>query len=407
MQRAHRTANRHLALGIAVALLAALLTYLSTVAIDGSPLGGERTVRIVVPAAGPIVKAGDDVRVAGVRVGEVRDVRLEREGAVATLATGDAVLHRDAAAAVQLRGLAGAVDVELDPGHIGPPLPAGALLGRERTRAGTQVTDVIAGFGADTRAALARTLRVTGAGLAGRGEAVNRTLGNLAPALDGMTPLLQALQPPGGALAGVIVQASRVAAAVPARDLAGLVSAAATVATATAARTGPIAATIDGAPGLEVQAARTLPAADRLLDRLAPALTALGPGVRSLAGALPDLRGIEARRGTLDRLAGVARAAPPVLRDATPVIAGLFDSAASLAALSPPTGELAQSLIPYGTELVEAPAGFTRWGSYTYAQGQGSGHRAVRFTMVFTCARARDPYPAPGVAAQERSSCRG
>ena len=407
MQRAHRTANRHLALGTAVALLAALLAYLSTVAIDGSPLAGERTVRIVVPATGPIVKPGDDVRVAGVRVGEVRDVALKGDGAVATLTIGNAALHRDASAAVQLRGLAGAVDVELDPGRAGPPLPAGTLLARGRVRARTAVTDMIAGFDAATRSALARTLRATGAGLAGRGEAVNRTLGNLAPTLERITPLLRALRPRGGALADLVVEADRVAAAVPAHDLEGLVAAAAPVAATAAARAGSIGATIEDVPGLEAQAARTLPAADRLLDRLGPTLAVLTPGVHSLARALPDLRAIEARRGALGSLERVARAGGPVLRAATPVIAGLFDSAASLAALSPPTGELARSLIPYGTELVEAPTGFTRWGSYTYAQGQGSGHRAVRFTMVFTCAKARDPYPAPGVAAQERSSCRG
>jgi hypothetical protein len=54
---------------------------------------------------------------------------------------------------------------------------------------------------------------------------------------------------------------------------------------------------------------------------------------------------------------------------------------------------------------VEAPLGFTRWGDFRYDFGKGAGHKAVRFSMVFTCAHARDPYPAPGAAGKERSPC--
>ncbi|MDX6663838.1 MAG: phospholipid/cholesterol/gamma-HCH transport system substrate-binding protein [Solirubrobacteraceae bacterium] len=400
-----RRAPDHLALGLLVALLAAVLTYLSTAAIDGSPFDGARTARIVVPARGPILKPGDDVRVAGVRVGEVRDVTLEAQGAVATLTLGNVVLRRDAAARVQPRGLAGAVDVDLDPGKAGASLPAGALV--RSARAGTQLTDVIAGFDAATRRALARTVQTFGAGLAGRGDGLNRTLGNLAPALDSATPLLRALRPQPGALGDLIVQADRFAAALPAPDLGGLLAAAAPVATTLTARDGALAATIDATPGLEAQAARTLPAADALLDRLRPTLAVLTPGVRSLAAALPDLQAVEARGNGLDALARIGRAGAPVLRAATPVVASLYPSAASLAALAPPVAQLVSYLLPYGTELVEGPAGFTRWGANTYDQGQGAGHRAVRFSMIFTCAKARDPYPKPGAANKERAPCRG
>ncbi|MFL5846049.1 MAG: MlaD family protein [Solirubrobacteraceae bacterium] len=402
--RRRRGEADHRPLGIAVALLAAAATWLSTTAIDGGPLEHARTARVALPAGGPILKDGDDVRISGVRVGQVREVALTPDGARATITIGDERLRSDAVARVQLRGLAGAVDVDLDPGDSGRELPDGALV---RGSAGTQLTDVVAGFDADTRRALARTVQTFGVGLAGRGEALNRTLGNLSPALERLTPLLQAMRPAPGALGDFVVQAERVAAAVPADDLEGLVAAAAPTLRTLAARSDDLAATIDAAPALEGQAARTLPVADRLLDRLEPTVRALEPGVRSLAAALPDLQAVEDRGAALEDLARVGRAASPVLTSATPVVRALFDSTASLAALTAPVDDLVQYLLPYDEELVEAPAGFTRWGDFTYDEGQGKGHRAVRFSMVFTCAKARDPYPKPGKADAERERCLG
>jgi hypothetical protein len=83
----------------------------------------------------------------------------------------------------------------------------------------------------------------------------------------------------------------------------------------------------------------------------------------------------------------------------------LAGPASGLAPLSAPVAEIASVLIPYRTELLQAPLGFTRWGNFTYDFGTGAGHRAVRFSMVMTCALARDPYPRPGAASHERSPC--
>jgi hypothetical protein len=88
-----------------------------------------------------------------------------------------------------------------------------------------------------------------------------------------------------------------------------------------------------------------------------------------------------------------------------PALGELRGTASGLTPLTDPVTELANVLIPYRQELVQAPLGFTRWGNFTYDFGTGSGHRAVRFTMVFTCGLARDPYPKPGEAAKDRKPC--
>ena len=53
------------------------------------------------------------------------------------------------------------------------------------------------------------------------------------------------------------------------------------------------------------------------------------------------------------------------------------------------------------------PTGFLRWGGFKYPDGQAAGARAVRFAPIFTCVRARDPYPEPGEALRQEQPCRG
>ena len=189
-------------------------------------------------------------------------------------------------------------------------------------------------------------------------------------------------------------------------DLGALVASADRVAGAAADGARALGRSLDAAPPLEAVAARALPEADAVLDEAAPALRALRPGVAALARALPDAIAVERRAPRLDDAGAVARAAQPVLRGAPPMLVAARRPVAALGPLSGPLGDLSKTLVPYRRELVEAPAGFTRWGEFRYDAGQARGHRAVRFTMVFTCARARDPYPAPGAAEREREACR-
>jgi hypothetical protein len=101
----------------------------------------------------------------------------------------------------------------------------------------------------------------------------------------------------------------------------------------------------------------------------------------------------------------VAHIAGPVFRALVPALRELQGAASGLTPLTDPVYELANVLIPYKQELIQAPLGFTRWGNFRYDFGTGSGHRAVRFTMVFTCGNARDPYPKPGEASTDRKAC--
>jgi ABC-type transporter Mla subunit MlaD len=409
--RERRAARRNTVLGLLVLAALALAGWISTVAIDGAPWATPYQVRIALPPGAPLLTSGDDVRLGGERVGQVSSVSLARRGsgrhvAIATLSLSDRTpLHAGTSARIRPRGLAGAVYVDLDPG---PPrsaaLPSGSLLAW--ARGSVQLTSVIAGFDTAARTDLARTLTTYGDGVAGRGTAVNHALSRSPELLGDLTPVLRAVSPaPGRVLSGLIGDATTVAGALsPPRD--GTLGALVTSARSVLSATGGLGATIGALPAAERAADDVLPGAGTLLDSATHAARELTPGVRALAAALLGLSRLEANAPAVSTLGSVGMAAAPVLTALTPVLGDLRGTAASLTPLTDPIARIASALIPYRSEVIEAPLGFTRWGDFTYNFGTGSGHRAVRFSMVLTCALARDPYPAPGAAAKEKTPCR-
>lgn len=409
MRSARRASRRQLWLGCAVLAVLALAGWISTVAINGLPWSSPYLVRLRLPPGAPLLHPGDDVRIGGERVGQVQAVALApRSGstAVATLAlAGGFRIGPGAAARIRPRGLAGAVYVDLSPGDGARARPSNSLL---PATAGVQLTDVVSGFDADARRALAQTLSVYGTGVAGRGVDVGHVIGLASSALADATGVLRAARAQPGTLSGAIGGASTVASAVAppgSSTLAGLVSSGRQTFAATGSSSAALAATIRGLPGTEGVAAAVLPGADALLARLGTAASRLQPAVGWLSRALPGIRSLERSAPALSTLASVAAAAGPAFDSLRPALSELAGPASALVPFSTPVWTLAKVLIPYRTELIQAPLGFTRWGNFTYNFGTGAGHRAVRFSMVLTCATARDPYPAPGAASKERKPC--
>lgn len=397
--------RRDLGLGLAVLGVLAVVAYLSTVALSGGPLRGGTPVRVALPLEGPIVRPGAEVRIGGERAGDVQSVALDRAArrAVATLRLDRGTVGAGASARVRLRGMAGAVYLELAPGDASRPLPRDTLL---PGRPAVQLTDVVAAFDTDTRAALGRTLTGTG-GLRGRGTTLNRTLATAPGALTGITPVLRGLGARGelsGLLRG-LTTVSDAAAPAGSQELAGAVTGARRTVGALGAQADALGDAVDAAPGLERRAATVLPDADRLLDATTAAARGLRPAVSALVDALPALRRVASRTPQLDALDRLGREALPALRAVAPLVPAVRGPAAGLAAAVPSLVTLATYLAPYRDDLVEAPAGFDRWGGFRYDQGSGAGHRAVRFSMIFTCATARNPYPAPGASARDRKAC--
>jgi ABC-type transporter Mla subunit MlaD len=402
--RAARAPRRDVALGLTVLALLGLAAWVSTVAINGVPWSSPYEVRVDIPAGAPVLTGGDDVRIGGERVGQVENVSLapgSRGTGQATLTVGR-TLRTGASARIRPRGLAGAVYVDLNPGR-GRPLPSDALI---PATGSVQLTDVIAGFDASARQALQRTADGYGVGMAGRGETVGHVLDTAPGLLGNLTTTLRALRPRPGALAEALGGAATVAGALGATGALGQsLHAAAQVLAETGSHSSALRQAIDATPDAEQAAAEVLPSANTLLGHLSTTAHDLEPGVQALATALPSINGLERGGPAVTQFGHIAASAAPVFTALEPALDALQGPAASLTPLTTPIWTLAKVLIPYRTELIQAPLGFTRWGNFTYDFGTGAGHRAVRFTMVLTCARARDPYPKPGAAAKERKPC--
>jgi ABC-type transporter Mla subunit MlaD len=405
--RIGRTPRRELVLGLLVVLGVVLVAVLSTMAINGSPVATPYELRVALPQDGPILRPGADVRIAGTRAGTVRAVALDASGrrAEARVELPGERAGRGASARVRLRGLAGVVYLELDPGDRAAPLASGSRIGPAGTSAGTELTDVVAGFDADARRALGRTLEVSGDGLRAHGLALNRTLATLPALLPRATRQLGALARRRGELGGLLGDLRDVAGAAADGELGGALAAASGTLRRTGDRASELRASIAALPGVEDEAARALGPVDGLLDRVTRTATALRPAIVALADALPALRDAERRRGGIGELATLARSARPAVGETTPLLRELQGTAVSLGPVAQPLASLGRDLAPYSRELVEAPAGFSRWGGFAYPFGTGSGHRAVRFSLILTCGGGRRPYPQPGEAATDARKC--
>lgn len=397
--------------GVAVLAVVAVITYLSIIAINGVPFTNPYKVSVVLPADAPLLKDGDDVRIAGQLAGAVRAVEVDRDGrAVARLDVDrdHTPLGRDAHATVRLRGLAGAVYVALDPGDISAPLTEGATLPRSQSSNGVQLTQVLDTFDPATRGALSRTVSAYGGGLVGRGEHLNRALADLPPTLPELGRIARAASPRDGDLAaalGSLRQTSAGFATPNGRELAALLPSAARTLDALASRGAAIRRSVEAVPPLSVSAARVLPIADATLTQAADVVVRLTPTVRALRRTLPSLQRLAGQRSGLRDLSRFAERADPVLRAARPLLTELRDPAAMLSPLARDLDPFSAYLATYRSDIAGAARGFIEWGGFAYPFGQAPGTRAVRFAPVFTCARGRTVYPAPGQAISERQPC--
>ena len=188
-------------------------------------------------------------------------------------------------------------------------------------------------------------------------------------------------------------------------DVSGLISGGAGTFGATAAESGAISAAIHAAPGTMDTAQQVLPEADPLLDDLTRASRALGGGARALSAALPNVNSVLANRPGLGQLTALARKAKGTVGLASPVLTGLRPGLLTFPALLSVAEPLTSYVGRFPQDVLAGPTGFTTWGDFSYDMGQAPGHRAVRFTPVFTCAPGRDPYPGPGQAGKDREPC--
>lgn len=406
---AQRLARHETILGLAVVAVMVLMVWVSIVSISGVPFSDPYRLEAVVPAGAPLMKDGDDVRVAGQRAGQVREVLPGPEGGtLIKMDLDEGTVGEDARARVRFRGLAGSVYLDITRGNTNRPLPSGARIPMSRTSSGVQLINVVAGFDRATRDAMSRSLERYGSGLAGQGSVVNALLDDLAPTSERLGPLMEAFAPEPGQLSGLL-RATRLTmrglAPAGSSDLGGLLASSAAVLAAVADRRDSLVAVIDRLSPFEDEALASLPLAHDTLVDAERAVTELQPGARELVAALPAVNRLLATRRPLASVGPLARAALPVVTAGIPLVGELRRPALTLSPLAVPLGPFSTYMASYRDDLYAAPEAFTRWGQHRYSFGMASGARAVRFAPVFTCQFGRNPYPDPGSAPRDRKAC--
>lgn len=109
-----------------VGLLVIGVAFVAAMNMSGLPIIGDgRTYQAVFTEAGGL-RPGNEVRVAGVRVGEVTDVRLDGDRVVVSFQAKGVDLHDETAAAIKVKTMLGQKFVALDPrgsGSLDGPIP--------------------------------------------------------------------------------------------------------------------------------------------------------------------------------------------------------------------------------------------------------------------------------------------
>lgn len=311
------------------------------------------TARVAVDDAKGLVPNKQEVRIAGLDVGQVNNVELLRGRPVVTITMKRryAPLYRDARLRVRpktpLDDLY--VDVE-DRGHPSAgKLTGGEILSAERTRTPVDIGVVLNTFRVDTRLRVSQSIDTLGHALPDHGA-------QLRAALVQISPFLRAAQRLTYESATRRLQTRRLVhnfrlmtEELGRRDLqlTQLVQGGAATFTQLAAVDAPLSGVLTGFPPTLRQLESTFTTVRATADQLDPAFDALQPSARQLPAGLNALRAfsVEARPA----LAALRRPLPPLtalLRTLQPTARGLNDAFTRLSPQAPRLDRITGAVVP-------------------------------------------------------------
>jgi phospholipid/cholesterol/gamma-HCH transport system substrate-binding protein len=408
---------RSMLIGLVVFATFAGSLAIALTASSGLPWAKTTEVKVAFRDVGAL-RPGDDVRLANLRVGQVKSVDFVDDQAVVSLQLdGEKQVYRNATAVVAARSSLGQKFVDIDPGDA-----SAGELGRDevipvtRTRQAHEISEVLDIFDQPTRRGLAGTLQEVGGGVAGHSDNLHDLLAAGPSLLPDLATVSQALTDDGGA------------------DLRLMLGAAESLSGRFAQREAEIgellgnldrtlqAVAVDNGQPLE----QTLTKAPETLRDLRGSLTnlqapladtevaarQLQPGARALGVSTPDVRKI-LREGVtpLSRL-------PEVAEQAEPAVTGLTRTLADARPLAPRVTQAFDNaqqplavLRPYAPEVA---ALFNNAGN-ALSQGDQAGHWLRIFLNIGTEVvtgtlpledpmTSRNVYPAPGEAINDKET---
>lgn len=280
-----------------VALLLVAIVYVAFNANRRLPFENTSQVTVELPSADRLAET-NDVRIAGVRVGQVKDVRVVRgtggapPSARATLklerSVGD--IPTDTVVKVRPASILGTSYVDLVLGTSTSTVPEGGTLPLARARRTVDLTDLLDTFDRSVARSAQQTLSALGDSLAGRGPSLNRTFDAMARLLPPLGRVSATLATPSTGLDGwVDSYAAFIAGLRPvAPQLGQLLDGGSTTFAAVAGENAALGAAIRAAAPAERSTTAGLNRLQPSLDGLAEVFTGLRPAAARLPAALRE-----------------------------------------------------------------------------------------------------------------------
>ena len=329
MRRGRRRGPSSIATAVGVIVLLVVGTWLAFR--KELPFRSHFEVDAVVRTANQL-RAGSEIRIAGVNVGKVTKVEAVGGGDQAARITlrineKGRPIHKDARLKIRPRILLeGNFFVDLSPGSpSAPEMGAGDTIPVNQTAGPVQLDQVLATFQADTRKNLQGLLRELNTGLTGGAQAVNRTMPHWAPAYRGSAIVNEAtLGLREHDLSGYVRGAGRVAEGLDrnAEQLQSLIGDLRTTAGAFASKDvalrdalGELPRTLRAAQPALAAVNDALPSLRRFTADLRPGVRNAGPSLDAQVPFLRELRGLVS--------AGELRGLTDDLRPTVPALAAL------------------------------------------------------------------------------------
>lgn len=399
--------------------LAAAMLWLAFTAPQGIPSRNYYVLHARFTDLANLPPRGADVRIAGDRVGQALDARIEHGSPTIDLQldAGSGPLRSDTTARVRPRGLLGMQYVELVPGRRGRLLRSGSVLPEAQTSASVQLPQVLSAFNRPHRRRLQQVLTGLGDGMAGRGRQLNDELRNGAPTLGGMRATWEAVLARDGAVERFVHGAEALAdASDPVRDdIARGFDPEARAMQPFSAERPSVQRTLDVAPGALEEMRNGLAQTDPMLDSLRTFAAASEHFTDAAPAALAATERllVNARRplsATRPVLADLQRSVPPVLRFTTATSPVLPRLRKTLEAAIPPSAEL-------GRRPCDMLGFWSNWADMLSSGVPGGGPigplNTVRFELIGgtesvagagakRAETGRNPYPAPCAAGTEK-----
>ncbi|AJE87259.1 Mammalian cell entry related domain protein [Streptomyces albus] len=305
---------------------------------------------------------GQEVRIAGVHVGEIESVGVDDHGDARLKLSIDTEheVHKNATVVLRPKSQLNEMYVELNPGtREAGRIKSNGVLPVRNSKAPVQIDQVLSHLDTNTRSALTTLLQQSDTALAGAPEQLPEGLNATDKVVKRLKPVVTALQTRRTSLRKLVTALSQVSTAVGDDDgrLTRLINSLEKTLTAVGAHKGDLGSSLSKLPGVTRQLKEATTAVQSLSDQLDPTLDGLDGASDSLPNALKKAKKTADKLDeTVDNGNPAVDKALPVVRNLRPFAkdldAALPDLRASTKRLDEDTAALVPSLVDLGPFLI-------------------------------------------------------